>query len=99
MYTNKSTYSKRSHARVAVYTVTRHKDFNNFLMNPDFIHEDKIRFVYNNESGNPVEKIIPLEDIVHHIKSFPIYKENESTLKKEYKGWVYKVDSDFVTNY
>lgn len=99
MYVNKNTYHKRSHTRVSVYTVTRHKDFDNFLMNPDFIHEDKIRFVYNDESGHFVEKVIPMADIVHHVKSFPIYKDNEFTLRKEYKGWVYKVESDFVTNY
>lgn len=99
MYVNKNTYHKRSHTRVQVYTVTRHKDFDNFLMNPDFIHEDKIRFVYNDESGHSVEKVIPMADIVHHVKSFPIYKDNEFTLRKEYKGWVYKVESDFVTNY
>ena len=99
MYATKNTYRKRSHARVPVYTVTRHRDFDNFLMNPDFIHEDKIRFVYTDESGKPVEKIIPLEDIIHHAKSFPIYKENEFTLRKEYKGWVYKVESAFVTSY
>lgn len=99
MYVNKNTYHKRSHTRVPVYVVTRHKDFDNFLMNPDFIHEDKIRFVYNDESGHSVEKVIPMADIIHHVKSFPIYKENEFTLRKEYKGWVYKVESDFVTNY
>lgn len=99
MYATKNTYKKRSHARVPVYTVTRHRDFDNFLMNPNFIHEDKIRFVYKNESGKSVEKVIPLEDIVQHIKSFPIYKENEFTLKKEYKGWVYKVEPAFVTSY
>ena len=92
--------NNRTHKRVAVYKVTQNTQYNHFLMNPTYIYEKQVKFVYDTPSGKTIEKVIPVEDIIQHSKYRIIghWDEGDPTLWVN-KGYVYQIEKDFVYNY
>ena len=52
-------YNKRNHAKVDVYRVKLNSKYNSFCIGPDLINEAKLKFVYEDENGDTIEKIVP----------------------------------------
>ena len=82
----KKYYHSLNHARVSVYRVTQNKRFRNFLIQPDYLFEKELLFVYTDIDGQEVHKVIPLTYLGPRLKKKMIFRDDEATLKKEFGG-------------
>lgn len=88
-----------NHARVGIYRVTMNENFSDhFLINPDFIHEDELLFVYKDGSSE-VQKKIPMTALVKHFKIKKFFGRDPQTLNVKYNGYVYEIPADVVLTY
>lgn len=95
----KKYYHSLNHARVSVYRVTQNKRFSTFLIQPDYLFEKELLFVYNDINGQEVHKVIPLTYLGPRLKKKMFFKYDEVTLKKEFGGVVYSINEQDIINY
>lgn len=88
-----------NHARVSVYRVTQNKRFRTFLIEPDYLFEKELLFVYTDEDGQEVHKVIPLTYLGPRLKKKMFFKHDEVTFKKEFGGVVYSINEEDIINY
>jgi len=86
-----------NHSRVSIYTVTHNEKYRNFLISPDYLYEQKLKFVYE-RYGKHIEKIIDVAQIGKYLKYFKIFKRDDETLSWEYRGEVYEIKEDVIFN-
>lgn len=88
-----------NHAKVGTYRVTMNERFNHhFLISPNYIFENEIMFVYN-DNGSEIQKKIPTKDIIQHCTIKKFFGRDSETLRAKYNGYVYEVSADIVKNY
>lgn len=87
-----------NHSRVKFYKVSKRTKHRNFVISPQYLHEENLRFVYDN-NGEIVEKIIPLSYLGPNLKYVPFYSLNDFTLRREYRGGAYFVKEEVIFNY
>lgn len=87
-----------NHSRVEFYKVSKRTKHHNFVISPQYLYEENLRFVYEN-NGETVEKIIPLSYLGPNLKYVPFYSLNDFTLRREYRGGAYFVKEDVIFNY
>lgn len=87
-----------NHSRVDVYKVSKRTKHHNFVISPQYLHEETLRFVYE-ENGETFEKIIPLSYLGPHLHYVPFYSINDFTLCREYRGGAYFVKEEVIFNY
>lgn len=95
----KKYYHSLNHARVSVYRVTQNKRFRNFLIQPDYLFEKELLFVYTDIDGQKVHKVIPLTYLGPRLKKKMIFRDDEATLKKEFGGVAYSINEEYIINY
>ena len=78
--------------------VRKNKNFNNFLISPNFLKEKYINFVYT-FAGQYVSKIIPVDDIKPRLTMKQIFKLNPETNEKEHSGDVFVLPASVVYRY
>ena len=87
-----------NHSRVEFYKVSKRTKHHNFVISPQDLHEENLRFVYE-DNGETIEKIIPLSYLGPNLKYVPFYSLNDFTLRREYRGGAYFVKEDVIFNY
>ena len=87
-----------NHSRVEFYKVSKRTKHHNFVISPQDLHEENLRFVYE-DNGETIEKIIPLSYLGPNLKYIPFYSLNDFTLRREYRGGAYFVKEDIIFNY
>lgn len=88
-----------NHSRVEHYRVTQNGRYNNFIICPDYLGENELKFVYDDAEGNTIEKIIPVSYIGPHLKQKLFFYKDEFLLKKQFRGVAYEVKADIIFNY
>ncbi len=88
-----------NHARVSTYRITMNERFeNHFLINPNYIYESELLFVYK-DGDLEVQKTIPMSSLVKHFKIRRFFGRDPQTLRAKYKGYVYEVPADVILTY
>lgn len=88
-----------NHARVDTYKVSMNENFSDhFLINPNYIHEDELMFVYK-DGDSEVQKKIPMTALVKHFKVRKFFGRDPQTLNVKYNGYVYEIPADVVLAY
>ena len=88
--------NKYNHKRVEIYTVNQNKEFKNFAVSPNYIFEDRLRFVYDKD-GAQQEKIVPLEYLGPHLKFMKkIITTDPETGKKIFHGEFYVIPEKVI---
>ncbi len=87
-----------NHSRVKFYKVSKRTKHNNFVISPQYLHEENLKFVYE-ENGETIEKIIPLSYLGPNLKYVPFYSLNDFTLRREYRGGAFFVKEEVIFNY
>lgn len=77
------------------YTVTHNERYNNFLISPKFLFENRLKFVYN-ENGSTIEKIVPLKKIGPYIKSRKFFKYDSNIDRYDFNGWAYEIPAHVI---
>ena len=90
--------SKLNHARVEYYRVTHNPGHNNFLIRPDYLFENALKFVYE-KNGETIEKIISVPYIGPYLKKKMFWEYDEALLKKVFHGVAYSVPEQIIFNY
>lgn len=88
-----------THARVSTYRVTMNDRFDDhFLVNPDYVHENELLFIYK-DNGVEVHKKVPVNVVIKHCKVRPFFGRDPQTLRSKYKGYAYEVPADVILTY
>lgn len=87
-----------NHSRVEFYKVSKRTKHHNFVISPQYLHEENLRFVYE-ENGEIIEKIIPLSYLGPKLHYVPFYSLNDFTLRREYRGGAFFVKEEVIFNY
>jgi len=91
--------NKYNHKRVEIYTVNQNKEFKNFAVSPNYIFEDRLRFVYDKD-GAQQEKIVPLEYLGPHLKFMKkIITTDPETGKKTFHGEFFVIPEKVIFEY
>ena len=87
-----------NHKRVDTYKVTFNPRYNNFIIGQDYIFEETLKFIYE-EDGKKIEKYIPLKYIGPYLQKKMFWHVDEQTLKYEFRGAAYSVKAEIIFNY
>ena len=87
-----------NHSKVENYRVTYNEIYKDFLMSPDYIHEDNLLFVYK-DGDTLVNKIIPVKEVMQHVKIRRFFEYDYDRAMRKFKGTAYEVSEDFVFKY
>lgn len=88
--------NRYNHKRVDVYTINQNKEFNNFAISPNYIFEDRLRFVYVKD-GLHEEKIVPMKFLGPHLKYMKqIITTDPDTGKKTFHGKFYIIPEKVI---
>lgn len=94
-----SNLHSHNHKRVSTYKVSMNEMYNHhFLINPDYIHEDELLFIYR-ENNKEVQKKVQVRDIIKHFKVMKFFKEDPETLRSKYNGYAYEIPADVIFTY
>ena len=90
--------NKFNHIRVNIYKVTHNARYHNFLVNPNYINEDELKFVYK-ENGETIEKVIPTTYWINKSKFGAMWKYDEETMISRKCGYVYYIKEEDIFDY
>ena len=89
-----------NHAKVNYYRVTQNPNYDFFAISPDYLFEDKLRFVYM-LNGIKHEKIVPLTHIGRYLSKKPkkLIWYDYFLEEKVYRGEFYTLPVNVIYNY
>lgn len=88
-----------NHARVSTYKITMNDRFDShFLINPNYIYEKELLFVYK-DGDSEIQKTIPIAALIKHFRIKRFFGRDPQTLCSKFKGYAYEVPADVVFTY
>lgn len=86
--------------RVDFYCATYSKKHNSFAISPERIHEDALKFIWEDKDGNKFEKIVPTKYWGPHLGKYKVRWDYDEILnKREYRGGFFTLIGEVIFNY
>lgn len=85
--------------KVGAYKITKNPLHNNFLIHPEYIHQEYLIFSYQDSDGKNTYKIIPVMDLAPYIKLRRFYRYDDEARYAIFRGIAYELSEEFVLSY
>lgn len=91
--------NRYNHKHVEIYTINQNVEHNNFAVSPNYIFEEKLRFVYDKD-GLHQEKIVPLTYLGPYLKYMKkVITTDPETNEKKFQGEFFVIPEQVIFEY